>query len=500
VERRSAIRKRTQSDQSRRQFSYEYFLEVQGDRIRVCRQFFLSVVNISQRRIYYFFKNTNHFSTGVAFSPKKGKHVKYSIDKNVVDGVRKHILAFPTVASHYCRSDSKKQYLDTKLSIEQMYRLYLESEFVIDGKPVKSSKYREVFNTEFNLGFYKPKKDRCDHCEEFKNLRQPTESQQSEYEAHVNRKVLGKLERDKDRTAYNKSSEDREVAVLCFDMEKVTSLPRADISCFYYLRKLNCYNLTAHCSLDNTTYCALWHEAISGRAGNHIASSMVKILYAVQKDHPQLKKIIMWSDSCVPQNRNSVMSFALAGFLADESVTVKSIEQKYSEPGHGNIQEVDAVHSKIERGLQAGEIFSPVSLLRRLKQLSSKKTPLVIMQMKPQDFKNYQAATSGLSFNQIPYLQVKHLLYCADQPLHIHFCTSFDEELTAIRLNRDKTPRNKKTAGKSNTAQSASPFEKVSPIGKSVDLPVEKVNDLKKMFKYMPQVDLAYFKAVLKLE
>jgi hypothetical protein len=284
-------------------------------------------VNISQRRIYSFFKSTNHFATGVALSPQKGKHVKNSINNSVVDGVRKHIRAFPTVASHYCRSDSKKHYLDSKLCIEQMYRLYLDSEFIIDGNPVKSSKYREVFNTEFNLGFYKPKKDRCDHCEEYKNLRQPSETQQSDYESHVNRKVLGKLERDVDRAAHNKASEDRETAVLCYDMEKVTSLPRAEISSFYYLRKLSCYNLTAHCSLDNVTYCALWHEAMSGRAGNHIASAMVKILYALQKDHPQLKKVVMWSDSCVPQNRNSVMSFALAGFLADDTVTIESIEK-----------------------------------------------------------------------------------------------------------------------------------------------------------------------------
>jgi hypothetical protein len=149
--------------------------------------------------------------------------------------------------------------------------------------------------------------------------------------------------------------------------------------------------------------------------------------------------------------------------------------------------------------MKAGEIFSPISLLRRLKQLSTKKSPLNFMQMKVQDFKNYQAATVGLGFNNIPYTKVKHLVYRADQPFHIDFRTSFDEQFTSVRLNREKTPRNKK-AGKPNTSPEASPFRKVSPVNKPVDLSLEKVNDLKKMFKFMPQVDLAYFKAVLKLD
>ena len=33
---------------------------------------------------------------------------------------------------------------------------------------VKQHKYRKVFNTEFNIGFLRPKSHRCDCCEENK--------------------------------------------------------------------------------------------------------------------------------------------------------------------------------------------------------------------------------------------------------------------------------------------------------------------------------------------
>ena len=89
------------------------------------------------------------------------------------------------------------------------------------------------------------------------------------------------------------------------------------------------------------------------------------ILNEIITDFPGVKRIILWSDSCVPQNKNSIMSMALMTFL-QEHPNITSVEQKYSEPGHGNIQEVDAVHSKIERTLELAEVFSSVSLLRNL--------------------------------------------------------------------------------------------------------------------------------------
>ena len=96
-----------------------------------------------------------------------------------------------------------------------------------------------------------------------------------------------------------------ETLVISFDMENVFSLPRCDLSSAYYKRKLNVYNLTARVLRTTKGYCAILHEKVSGRAGNDIASCLITLLKQILSEHPEAKHLILWSDSCVPQNRNS---------------------------------------------------------------------------------------------------------------------------------------------------------------------------------------------------
>lgn len=48
-----------------------------------------------------------------------------------------------------------------------MYNLYIEKCQEVSVVPAKSHLYRNIFNTEFNLDFHVPKKDRCDICMEY---------------------------------------------------------------------------------------------------------------------------------------------------------------------------------------------------------------------------------------------------------------------------------------------------------------------------------------------
>lgn len=450
ITKQQAKRKRTLNAESKRKNSFVYFMEMSGGRFRVCRQFFLTTLDISRQRIYYFFKINFNSETGVAQSPTKGKHIKNQTHPSVIRSVTDHIKSFPTVESHYCRENTNKNYLDQSLSITLMHQLYLKSNFVVQNQPpVLQHKYRELFNTKFNLSFFKPKKDRCDTCEAIKYVIHPSEEEQTRHNEHISCKLAGKEERDNDRAMYSKGKPaSGDTAVLSFDMQNVFSLPKAEISNFFYKRKFNCYNLTAHCSWNGMTYCAFWHEAMSGRAGNHIASALSKILYAVNRDNQNLKKIILWSDSCVPQNRNSVMSTAIKHFLMDEVTSVEKIEQKFSEAGHGLIQEIDCVHSKIEKGLKKFEAYSPVGLLRKLISLPSGKAPLKIIQLKSSDFFNFQSLSSAYMYNVVPYTSVKHILYDSSMPMHIGYRLHFGdiETVTWERLNRVSTPRTRNSS------------------------------------------------------
>lgn len=150
---------------------------------------------------------------------------------------------------------------------------------------------------------------------------------------------------------------------------------------FFYKRKLNSYSLTVHSAVSTsiTTYCGIWTEGLAERGGNHIASALIAALKKVVDDTPGLKHVILWSDSCVSQNRNSIMSFALLDFLWN-TLSLESIEQKFGEPGHTSIQEIDNIHSQIEKRLKLVEVYSPISLCRVLLTVNQRR-PLQVVHM-----------------------------------------------------------------------------------------------------------------------
>ena len=79
-----------------------------------------------------------------------------------------------------------------------------------------------------------------------------------------------------------------------------------------------------------------------------------------------LEAIALW---CIPQNRNSIMCTALHHFLQHTPSALKIIEHKFCAPGHSSIQELDSVHSHIEKSLNLSEIFSSFSFVRVLSKV-----------------------------------------------------------------------------------------------------------------------------------
>ena len=370
-------RKRTKQAKSRRKYSLKYFFFVENQKIRVCKEYYLATLDISQRRISYFHEHVKDKTTGIPHSGAiRGKHTKKVIPEDQKDFVREHIQSFPRIESHYCRKNTNKEYLESSLTLQKMYDMYCVKCEEQNKSPVKQSMYRNIFNKEFNIDFHQPKKDRCDICEENKvremdgtNRRNDDEEFKQRIQKHIAGKISTKEERDNDRTSGK--------PVVVIDLQNVIALPRANISSFFYKRKLNAYNLTAHFSVSKEGYCCVWTEAISGRAGNDLASATVQILEKVTSKHPDITELTLWTDSCVPQNRNSALSLALLEFMEKHAEITKN-EQKYCEPGHSVIQEVDNLHSQIEKVLSVAEVYSPLSLLRLLLQ-SNKRKPLNVI-------------------------------------------------------------------------------------------------------------------------
>jgi len=461
---------------SRRKTTYKYYFLKGSEKIQVCKEFYLGVLQISDSRVRRFYEKS---AEGTQYRDMRGRFNKVRTEFDSLQYVRDHINSFARVPSHYCRSSTSKEYLESGLSVKMMYEMYVEKCHEDGKSPVKLSMYRHIFNTDFNISFQKPKKDRCDMCEEIKmaNLDKATSESIHKYQMHEDDRCKTKMERDSDRASEN--------LVICFDLENVISLPKADIKNFFYRRKLNTFNLTAHCSKSKTAYNAIWCEAVAGRGANEISSALVAILKAVKADHPDVKSYTLWSDSCVSQNRNSVMTFALKRFMIDNNVD--EIIQKYSCPGHSAIQEVDNIHSQIEKVLRAREVFSPVSLVRVMKNVR-RKAPFKVIQLQRHHFTDYQKAGLGMKFHQVPFTKVKCLRYFRNDQLQIDYKISFADShyKQAMILGRPVT--------RSGGSFLALPVPR--PLSKHPVLSMEKRKDLSSMQKYMCEIDRRYYEAM----
>jgi len=104
--------------------------------------------------------------------------------------------------------------------------------------------------------------------------------------------------------------------------------------------------------------------------------------------------------------------------------TINQIRQKFGTPGHSPVQEVDNLHSHIEKTFRHNEIHSPVSLVRVLKQVNLKK-PLVVVQMK--SFTDYYTKAKQMKIN-VPFVKVKDIVYHQSDLQIIHYKLSFLEE------------------------------------------------------------------------
>nr|CAI5842515.1 unnamed protein product [Callosobruchus analis] len=104
-------------------------------------------------------------------------------------------------------------------------------------------------------------------------------------------------------------------------------------------------------------HCVLWHEAEGSLTANEFSSILCSFLEsAVIPNLPNDNKIIiLYSDGCTGQNRNSILANAFVNLCMLHEVT---IIQKYLEKGHAQM-EVDSMHSCIEKKIRNRKINIP---------------------------------------------------------------------------------------------------------------------------------------------
>lgn len=87
-----------------------------------------------------------------------------------------------------------------------------------------------------------------------------------------------------------------------YDLQKILTTPKSDVSVMYYMSKLNVWNFTIYQMGVSKGSCFVWNETIGNRGSNEIASYVQSFLY--QQAEKGVDKFRFYTDNCSGQNRN----------------------------------------------------------------------------------------------------------------------------------------------------------------------------------------------------
>lgn len=293
--------------------------------------------------------------------------------------LREFFHSLPKFESHYCRKSSTKLYLEpfwqSKSALFKEYLKYCEDQ---KKSHLSASRYTfwEVFEN-LNLSLYSPKKDQCDTCCSYKagNI------SDTEYQLHLIRKTEAQSQKEKD-----KAKNDASIAVFTMDLQAVLLCPYLKASALYYKMKLKVHNFTISNLKTKEGFCFLWDESEGGLTADEFSSIIVDFIINYI-DTTVIRKVIIYSDGCTYQNRNSILSNALLFVAAKTGI---SIVQKYLEKGHTQM-ECDAMHSTIERQIKNREIYSPAGYVEACKTARNNPGPYNVIQLDHTFFKKYSS-------------------------------------------------------------------------------------------------------------
>ena len=291
-----------------------YFINYQGQRIRVCKTAFVSSHGIHKSRIETVnLKRTDDTDTVIPDQRgRTGHHNAISEERKSV--VCEHIESLPTRSSHYTRDKNPfRKYIDLpeKKSFEWFYYKYVEWSKVHYPhiQIVRLSYYRHIWDTCYNIETKSPRVDTCDACTllrlkitQLKADGKDATEPERQLEEHL----------EKANVAYQHLKDAREKKIwkpdewiiICMDLQKTFLIPQTNTGKHYYLRKVNLYNFNITDVKTGIPYFYIWAEYDGGKGSAEIYSCIYKWLQAnVFNKQNRPRKIRIIADNCGGMNK-----------------------------------------------------------------------------------------------------------------------------------------------------------------------------------------------------
>lgn len=360
--------KNKKNETSRRKLSLFFHLKKESLRIRVCKKMFLHTLCINEWSVLNWIKKRNN-------EGDTETNRNQSINKRHEEGrqqIRDYLNVLPKVESHYCRQSTSRQYLEpiwrTKSNVFREYEKYCTERNI---KSLKYKVFEDVFN-EMNLSIFMPKKDQCDLCIGY----QTSNVSQEEYVLHQQRKEEARQQKEHDKINGK--------FVYTMDLQSVLLCPVLQASAIYFKTKLTVHNFTIFSLTNKEGYCYLWDESEGSLNANEFTSIICNFICNAIPFQPG-DEIILFSDGCCYQNRNTTLANGLLNLAIQYNVT---IIQKILEKGHTQM-ECDSMHSAIERRLRHQDIYTPAGYVDACKHARMKPKPYNVKYLHHNFFKNY---------------------------------------------------------------------------------------------------------------
>lgn len=475
--------------QKERKFVYSYrLLDSDGNRQEVCQSFFLNCLQVNSSRVYRTIKTIisnptaeDHRGNQPSINKTNWRDKKYA---------KEFIAKFPKYKSHYGRTDSDRDYLAPYLNLRKIYREY-QTITQFRQRPVLSEHiFREIFNTEFNLAFKRPKTDTCKTCDEIRTKiksaglsseqLQAQESLQLNHYQNVRRK---KLEFEKDIS--DAKSSNGKIQCYTFDLQKTLETPSLTTNEAYYRRQLWTLNLCIYDEVAGKGFMYIWSENIASRGADEIGSCLIK---HVRNFLPHdAEKIILYSDSCGGQNRNIKMTMLLKKLLTS-LVNVTTIIQKFFISGH-SYNSCDRCFGIIDKQRRVTQdIFLPKHWKNVIRIAKKRDPKFEVVEMSRNDFYwsdkllklivNRKISDANVKFNWHHIQSIKNI---KDQPFVMYITQSQPDDELKVNLHKKDVIQSMFI----DLELENSPEKKISK---------EKYDDLIKLLKYIPMEFHEFYK------
>lgn len=392
-------------------------------------------------------------SEGCDISPdKRGRHHyrPTAMSSETENSVIEHINLYPRVESHYLRARTKREYLEEGLTIQKMFDSYKPWVEVKkpDLKRANLRQYTDIFNSKFNISFFKPKKDRCNICETWKNAQDLDDKKSELYlkleknnkEHKSNAKLARKIKEDAIKNFHDNKENSKDLCVGCIDYKKSLPIPRSETNAFYYKRKIGVSNFTIYDIGRHLADCYCYDETVGKKGSNEVGSFLYD--YFKKNIAKGIHKFELFADNCSGQNRNRFV----CGLLVFAGMTFEKFQiiLNFLQCGHTQM-EGDSVHALIERRSTGKDIYTPDMWYDIIRNAKRDKKPYRVIEVKKNMIFNLkklilnQKCTFNTEGKKIAWSKLKAVRCDSDHPGKLFYKTDYkpDTEWSELDILSD---------------------------------------------------------------